>query len=653
MMSVSGGNSEKKKDQLNYLQKQGLSDLKLMGRNTFNYILNSIQLKVFVVTAILYWYHKIDNGPIFVHVSIKQHKHKYSLKDLILLNIFLNKIIIFLQNFSNKNNLKQNISEFIITYIIPLKKKDSQEIVDELDKMKISLLNDINPPEELELLKKLFPDDHLPETGIDSEILIKNLNQILKLDNNDKDFLELKNDYLPYSQEYALMGKLSGGIYHNDTALINLQSIVFKKFILGNQLHPDCFPMLRYLDAFLVKQSVTLYSSIGKENNPSYDISDLCGVTTSGGTESILLACLCARNYWYQMNPLLKTKNQKLKIVMPESAHAAFYKASSYFNMECCLLPLTKDYVANVNLLESYIKKNKGTVCLLVSSAPNFPYGTTDPFAMFNSMSLKYGIPWHIDCCLGSYLNPFLQDTSIKPSFATLNCWSLSTDLHKYGYSAKGVSVLLSRNKNYRAYQYYKQTNWNGGLYGSPTLAGSRPGALVAVAAFTMLHIGLDGYKKCGFEISDSVIELKKFVSNGITVKLENGTIIQNPLKILGDPKVCVVAFTFKDSDESCYFLGDILAKKFGYHLSPLQKPAALHYALTRLSCTKENIERFEKCLIESLKEYYEKKLEAKEKGELKQNDGDTAALYGVAGSTVTAGVAGKVIETFLDVLYE
>lgn len=641
--------SEKSKasNELNFIQKQGIADLKLIIKNVIRYILNSVQFMVFVFTStfyVCYNYQKYQNES---NLSIKGYK--FTFKDLLLCNLILSKVFIVVKSVSNQSDLKQSISDFIISYVIPLKKKDSEEIVTELKTMKQKLLDDINPPSQLLLLKKLFPDDALPEEGMPAEILLQNLNEILNLKNDNKNLLELKSAFTPYSQEEALMGKLSGGVYHNDTELINLQSIVFKKFILGNQLHPDCFPVLRYLDAFLVKQSMRLYSSAAETDG--YNISDLCGVTTSGGTESILLACLCARNYWYHMNPQLK--NKKLKIIMPESAHAAFYKAGAYFNMECVLLPLTKDYVSDANVLQQLVNKHKGTVCLLVSSAPNFPYGTTDPFSMFNLLSEKQGIPWHVDCCLGSYLNPFLRDESIKPSFSKLNCWSLSTDLHKYGYSAKGVSVLLSRNKNYRKYQYYTQTNWNGGLYGSPTLAGSRPGSLVAVAAFTMLYMGKNGYNKFGIEISDSVLELKKFIEKQIVIKLENGTIIESPLKILGDPKICVIAFTFKDSNESCYFLGDLLAKKFGYHLSPLQKPSALHYAITRLSCTKENIMRFEKCLIEALTYYYEQRLADDSNSLKKKNDGDTAALYGIAGSTITAGVAGKVIETFLDVLYE
>lgn len=57
---------------------------------------------------------------------------------------------------------------------------------------------------------------------------------------------------------------------------------------------------------------------------------------------------------------------------------------------------------------------------------------------------------------------------------------SMSADPHKFGYAAKGTSVVLYRGAALRRYQSYATANWPGGLYVSPTLAGSGPGALSA-----------------------------------------------------------------------------------------------------------------------------------------------------------------------------
>lgn len=46
----------------------------------------------------------------------------------------------------------------------------------------------------------------------------------------------------------------------------------------------------------------------------------------------------------------------------------------------------------------------------------------------------------------------------------------------------------------YKHHQYTVTTDWPGGVYGSPTVSGSRAGGNIAVCWATMLHFGLDGY---------------------------------------------------------------------------------------------------------------------------------------------------------------
>lgn len=50
---------------------------------------------------------------------------------------------------------------------------------------------------------------------------------------------------------------------------------------------------------------------------------------------------------------------------------------------------------------------------------------------------------------------------------------SMSLDTHKYGYALKGTSVCLYANKELRQAQYFCYADWTGGLYTTPTLAGS------------------------------------------------------------------------------------------------------------------------------------------------------------------------------------
>jgi sphinganine-1-phosphate aldolase len=97
--------------------------------------------------------------------------------------------------------------------------------------------------------------------------------------------------------------------------------------------------------------------------------SDACGLTTSGGTESILLAMLTYRE-WGRKKGITKAN-----IVAPATAHAAFDKACFYFQIELRKIPL-KDYQTDFEGMRKAIDSN--TVCL-VASCPDFALGKFDP----------------------------------------------------------------------------------------------------------------------------------------------------------------------------------------------------------------------------------------------------------------------------------
>ena len=80
-------------------------------------------------------------------------------------------------------------------------------------------------------------------------------------------------------------GLVSGAVYHGGNELIKLQSEAFEKFSVANPIHPDIFPGVRKMEAEIVAMVLAMF------NAPAGG----AGVTTSGGTESILMACLSAR----------------------------------------------------------------------------------------------------------------------------------------------------------------------------------------------------------------------------------------------------------------------------------------------------------------------------------------------------------------------
>lgn len=458
---------------------------------------------------------------------------------------------------------------------------------------------------EKELIKNdasLKDFETLPEVGLPEQSILDEL-----------DLLETKIPHTNWKD-----GRVSGAVYHGGDEIIHLQSLAFEKYCVANQLHPDVFPAVRKMESEVVAMTLNMFNA-PKETG--------CGTTSSGGTESLLLACLSAKMYAYHHRGVTKPE-----IIIPVTAHAGFDKAAYYFGMKIHHAKLDpKTFKVDLNHVKSFINRN---TVLLAGSAPNFPHGIVDDIEGLGKLAKRYKIPLHVDCCLGSFIVPFMEKAGFHDlppfDFRVPGVTSISCDTHKYGFAPKGSSVIMYRNSDLRMHQYYVSTEWTGGLYGSPTLAGSRPGALVVGCWATMVRIGENGYIESCKEIVDAARTLRRAIETEI-----------QDLQILGDPKCSVVSFSSDKYD--VYELGDRLSAR-GWHLNALQKPAALHLAVTKPSVS--SIEG----LVVALKEII---AELKQEGNTKASSEGTSALYGVAGSVKTTGVADRLIVGFLDSLYK
>jgi sphinganine-1-phosphate aldolase len=81
------------------------------------------------------------------------------------------------------------------------------------------------------------------------------------------------------------------------------------------------------------------------------------------------------------------------------------------------------------------LRSNPNTI-MLVGSAPNFPDGAVDPITDLAKLARKHKLGLHVDCCLGSFLMPFLKrvDRDLPEfDFSVDGVTSISCDTHKYG----------------------------------------------------------------------------------------------------------------------------------------------------------------------------------------------------------------------------
>jgi glutamate/tyrosine decarboxylase-like PLP-dependent enzyme len=325
-------------------------------------------------------------------------------------------------------------------------------------------------------------------------------------------------------------------------------------FSSTNGLNPMAFKSLMKMEAEVVRMSANLF----------HGDAQTVGVMTSGGTESILMAVKAYRDYARKKRPWIL----RPEIIMPSSAHVAFDKAGYYLGVKIVPAPLKDDLTVDVKAVKRLI--NHRTIAL-VGSAPGYPHGVIDPIVELGELALKKKLPLHVDGCLGGFLLPFVEKLGypIPPfDFRVPGVTSISADIHKYGYAAKGASVILYRSMDYLKHQFFVQANWSGGIYASPSFAGTRPGGPIA-AAWAALHaIGEDGYLAHAKDIMDIVGKLKQGV-NAIP-----------GLRVLGNPQMSVFAYNSTDPDVDIFAVSDQMTAK-GWHIDRQQNPMALHVMVT------------------------------------------------------------------------
>lgn len=266
-----------------------------------------------------------------------------------------------------------------------------------------------------------------------------------------------------------------------------------RRFGSTNGLNADAFPSLRRFQAEVVSTVGGWLATDG----------DAAGFMTSGGTESILLAVKAAREQ-ARVDRAVHSPN----IVLPTSAHAAFEKACHYFGVESRRVPVHSDWRADVDAMSDAIDDS---TILLVGSAPQYPQGVIDPIVELGEVAIDHSVNLHVDACMGGVTLAFMEKAgeAVAPwNFRVPGVTSMSVDLHKYGYSAKGASVIMYRDKRRRSFQTFVTDNWLGGLYGSSGLLGTKSGGPFASAWAVMKYLGDDGYLELTRRARSSALHL-------------------------------------------------------------------------------------------------------------------------------------------------
>ena len=368
-------------------------------------------------------------------------------------------------------------------------------------------------------------------------------------------------------------------VYYGGADVLAVAEEAYRRYSSENALNTDAFPSLRRLQSDVVA-IVGDWLQAGEDG---------AGFMTSGGTESILMAVKAARERGRKERGITQPN-----VVLPTSAHAAFEKGCYYFGLESRRVAVGADWRADVAAMQDAIDDN---TVMLVGSAPQYPQGVIDPITEIAALAVDRNINCHVDACMGGVTLTYmarLGETVPLWNFAVPGVTSISVDLHKYGYTAKGASVIMHRNKQLRSYQTYVTDNWLGGVYGSSGVLGTKGGGSMAAAWAVMHYLGDEGYMRATSAARAACLQLAAAVR----------AIPQ--LAIRAEPQATLLAFgAADDSQLDVFAVADALWRR-GWYVDRQGPPPSLHCTVSVVHEGK--IEAFVDDLRASLNEVLEER---------------------------------------------
>jgi glutamate/tyrosine decarboxylase-like PLP-dependent enzyme len=316
------------------------------------------------------------------------------------------------------------------------------------------------------------------------------------------------------------------------------------RFANENALSHTAFPSAARFESDVI----SMVASVVSPDVLSY------GLFTSGGTESTMVAMKAYRD---------AARRPRGAIVIPVTAHPAFGKAAAYLGLDLVTVAVGDDGLPDPDAIARAVDERTVVVGL---SAPCYPFGVVDPIAEVAAQVAPREVGVHVDAALGGMFLPFLDAAgSIVPHFGVdiSGVTSVAVDVHKYGYGAKGASVVLFANPELRHAAYHVSVGWPGGAYASSGVLGTRSVGAAAGAFAALATLGRAGYRLL---VAD-VMRTTRSMQQGMCERL--------PLRLVGDPGMSVFAVT--SSDVSVPAVAHGLQRR-GWWIDVQAQPPSMHF---------------------------------------------------------------------------
>ncbi len=390
----------------------------------------------------------------------------------------------------------------------------------------------------------------------------------------------------PMPEIVSEIHKVSGNIYtlYSEEFIAFLGTLMARTALL-NPMHNNTSTIMARMEANVIEICRDLFHAAA----------DHGGSINHGGSTSIFEAL---KAYTFYARDIKKISRPN--VIVPSTIHVAFYKAAQILNIDIITVPVNIiTGKADVAAMEQQI--NKQTIAL-VGSAPSFMAGIIDPIAELGQIAQKHNIGLHVDSCLGGFLTAFTHDAGININelcdFRVPGVTSISADLHKYGATIKGVSILLLGNMTYKSFGINKQfslsdmqaqayADWPGGFYVTKTIDGSRSLLQIASCLATLLYLGRNYY----VDTAKKIIEVKNKILEQIKQDLKtNQQSVFKHIDIIGEPKLSIIGFKSESKEVNIHQVATRMNKHFKWDLNLLQNPNSFHICLTAASLTKPDI---------------------------------------------------------------
>nr|WP_295161864.1 tyrosine decarboxylase MfnA [uncultured Methanobrevibacter sp.] len=385
----------------------------------------------------------------------------------------------------------------------------------------------------------------MQEKPIDKEEILKELDEIHKLDNDYAD------------------GRILGSMC---TEAHPFAKEVYCKFLDTNLGDPGLFKGTKFIEDEVIKSIGNLLS-----------LDNAFGNIVTGGTEANIMAIRAARNHARKYKGIADGE-----IIIPESAHFSFKKAADMLNLNIVEAKLDENYKIDVDALKDVISDK--TVAI-VAIAGTTELGLIDPIEEISQIAHENNIYFHVDAAFGGFSIPFLKEIGYDLpvfDFSLPGVCSITVDPHKMGLAPIPAGGIIFRKEEYLNVMAVDSPYLT--VKTQSTVVGTRIGASSAATYAIMKYFGREGYCK----IAENLMNNTKFLKEGLE---EIG------YDVVCEPELNIVAFNHPELD------ADVLSQKLeklNWKVSVAKCPVAIRIVLMN-HIKKSHLKE----LLEDLKEIY------------------------------------------------